>query len=180
MPRANNINVLKCQTDGGAHFDPQRVFPAVSNLIVEPATIKIVLKAINRRGRSRASLHDETVLVASSRQPFLDAARVLFEAGYDADCWLEGWRPEAKAFALRARLGTAARLTVNETRTVFAPWKHFCSSAGSSSIGQSAAPATTPASRRSPIPRPPVRDVDPLNRKTLNSSRTAIGQPDTS
>jgi hypothetical protein len=44
-----------------------------------PATIKIVLDAINRRGRSSASLPDGTVLVASSRQPFLDAARALVE-----------------------------------------------------------------------------------------------------
>ena len=58
-----------------------------------PATIKIVLEAINRRGRSSASLPDGTVLVGSSRQPFLDAARVLIAAGYDPDSWLEGWRP---------------------------------------------------------------------------------------
>src|SRR5712672_2093457 len=61
------------------------------------ATIKIILEPVNRRGRSSASLHDGTVLVDSSRQPFLDAARVLIAAGYDPDNWLEGWRPGSTA-----------------------------------------------------------------------------------
>jgi len=43
-----------------------------------PTTIKIILgKEIERHGRFGASLPDGTVLVGSSRQPFLDAARVL-------------------------------------------------------------------------------------------------------
>lgn len=78
-------------------------------------TIKIILVPVNRRSRSCASLRDGTLLVGSSRRPFLDAARVLIAAG--------GWRPGATAFALRARLGIAAGLTVDETKTVFAKWK---------------------------------------------------------
>jgi hypothetical protein len=35
MPSASNINGLNCQTDLKVHFDQQRVFPALSNLIVE-------------------------------------------------------------------------------------------------------------------------------------------------
>jgi hypothetical protein len=120
-------------------------------------TIKIILEAVNRRGRSRASLPDGTVLVPSSRQPFLDAARVLTAAGYDPDSWLEGWRPGATAFALRARLGIAAKLTVDETKTVFAKWKAFSQSAVSSSIGHSAEAATTlaaaPSASLQPSPR---------------------------
>src|SRR5258707_4965341 len=81
-------------------------------------TIRIILESVNRRGRSSASLPDGTVIVRSSRQAFLDAARVLVAAGHDPDSWLEGWRPGATAFALRARLGIAAGLTVDETRTV--------------------------------------------------------------
>jgi hypothetical protein len=72
----------------------------------------------------------------------LDAARVLIAAGYDPDSWLEGWRPGATAFALRARLGIAAGLTVDETKTVFAKWKPFSSSAVASSIDHSEIPAT--------------------------------------
>jgi hypothetical protein len=35
MPSASNINDLDCQTSLTAHVDPQRVFPALSTLIVE-------------------------------------------------------------------------------------------------------------------------------------------------
>ena len=117
-------------------------------------TIKIILVPVNRRGRSCASLPDGTVLVGSSRQPFLDAARVLIAAGYDSDSWLEGWRPGATAFALRARLGIAAGLTVDETKTVFAKWKPFSSSAVASSIDHSEIPATTLAAAPSALLQP--------------------------
>jgi hypothetical protein len=119
-------------------------------------TIRIILESVNRRGRSSASLPDGTVLVGSSRQPFLDAARVLIAAGYDPDSWLEGWRPGATAFALRARLGIAAGLTVDETRTVFAPWKPFSLSAVAPSIRrfEEAAPTLAAAPRRSCSPPP--------------------------
>jgi hypothetical protein len=54
-------------------------------------TIRILVESVDRRGRSSASLPDGTVLVGSSRQPFLDAARVLIASGYVS--WLESWRP---------------------------------------------------------------------------------------
>jgi hypothetical protein len=131
--------------------------PLEARIAGPPATIKIILEAVNRRGRSRASLPDETVLVASSRQPFLDAARVLIAAGYDPGCWLEGWRAGATAFALRARLGIAAGLTVDETRTVFAPWKPFSPSAVSPSIRHSEEAATHPSCRPICAPAVPAR-----------------------
>jgi hypothetical protein len=53
-------------------------------------TIRIILQSVNPSGRSSASLPDGTVLVASRRQPFLDAARVLIAAAYHPDSWLEG------------------------------------------------------------------------------------------
>jgi hypothetical protein len=120
-----------------------------------PATIKIVLEAINRRGRSSATLPDGTVLVASSRQPLLDAARVLIAAGYDPGCCLEGFRAGAKTFALRARLGIAAGLVVDETRTVFAKWNPFSLSAVAASIDHSEIPATTLAAAPSALLQPP-------------------------
>ena len=91
------------------------------------------------------------MLVASSRQPFLDAARILITADHDPNSWLEGWRAGATAFALRARLGIAAGLTVDETRTVFAPWKPFSSSAVSSSIRHLGGAATTLAAAASTL-----------------------------
>ena len=117
-------------------------------------TIRIILESVNRRGRSSASLPDGTVLVASSRQPFLDAARVLITAAYHPDSWLEGWRPGSTGFALRARLGIAAGLTVDETKTVFAKWKPFSSSAVASSIDHSEIPATTLAAAPSALQQP--------------------------
>ena len=110
------------------------------------ATIKIIIgKEIKGHGVFGASLSDGTELVASSRQPFLDAARVLIASGYDPDSWLEGWRPGAAAFALRGKLGIAAGLTVDETKTVFARWKPFSRSAVSSSIRHPDGAATTTA-----------------------------------
>jgi len=138
-------------------------------------TIRIILESVNRRGRSSASLPDGTVLVGSSRQPFLDAARVLIAAGYDSDSWLEGWRPGATAFALRARLGIAAGLTVDETRTVFAPWKPFSLSAVASSIDHSEIPATTLAAGPSALLQPPPEKPSEIT--SLAADRGAAGPP---
>jgi hypothetical protein len=108
---------------------------------VRAGTIRILVESVDRRGHSSASLPDGTILVGSSRQPFLDAARVLIAAGYDPAGWVEEWRPGADAFALRARLGIAAGLTVDETKTAFAKWKPFSSSAVASSVDHSEIPA---------------------------------------
>ena len=202
LPRASNFNDLSCQPDVTVPFDPQRVFPALSNLIVErdggryqigglgydaPSpfethgfaesaatevsnaapleapiagirpTIKIIPEAVNRRGWSKASLPDGTVVVASSRQPFLDAARFLIAAGHDPDSWIEGWRAGATTFALRAWLATAAALTVDETKTVFAKWKPFSRSAVASSIRHSEETATPLAADPSALRKPPLK-----------------------
>lgn len=117
--------------------------------------IRILVESVDRRGRSSASLPDGTILVGSSRQPFLDAARVLIASGYDPDSWLESWRPGATTFALRGRLRIAAALTVDETKTAFAKWKAFSSSAVSSSIQYSEEAATTVAPAPSALPQLP-------------------------
>jgi hypothetical protein len=108
-------------------------------------TTRILLESVDRRGRSSASLPDGTILVGSSRQPFLNAARVLIASGYEPDSWLEASRPGATSFALRGRLRIAAGLTVDETKTAFAKWKPFSSSAVAAGIAYSEAPATIPA-----------------------------------
>jgi hypothetical protein len=113
--------------------------------LTEATSLKIVLQARNRRGQSSARLPDGTILVRSSRQPFLDAARALLDSGYPATTWIEGWRPGAATFALRGQLGAAADLTVDETKTRFARWKPFSSSAVAPSMRSSEKGATTPA-----------------------------------
>jgi hypothetical protein len=70
--------------------------------------IAIILEPVDRHGRSKASLPDGTMLVKSSRQPFLEAARALMAAGHSPNSWLEGWRPGSSTWALRARLGIVA------------------------------------------------------------------------
>jgi hypothetical protein len=148
-------------------------------------TTKIILEQLNRRGRSSASLPDGTVLVRSSRQAFLDAARVLVAAGHDPDSWLEGRRPGATAFALRARLGIAAGLTVDETRTVFAPWKPFSLSAVAPSIRRSEEAAPHPSCRPLGAPAAPARKAIRNNfadcgswrswpNRTLNEDRSRL------
>jgi hypothetical protein len=90
----------------------------------------------------------------------LDAARVLIASGYDPDSWLESWRPGATAFALRGRLRIAAGLTVDETKTAFAKWKAFSSSAVSSSSDYSV-PAITLALGIDELPEPlPDQSLD--------------------
>jgi hypothetical protein len=108
-------------------------------------TVIVLLKAGGRPGQSCASLPEGTILVRSSRQPFLDAARALLDAGYPATTWIEGWRSGATTFALRAQLGVAAGLTVDEIKACFARWKPFSSSAVASSMRSSEMGATTPA-----------------------------------
>ena len=142
-------------------------------------TTKIILERVNRRGRSSASLPDGTVLVGSSRQPFLDAARVLIAAGYDPDSWLEGWRPGATAFALRARLGIAAGLTVDETRTVFAPWKPFSLSAVAPSIRRSEEAATTLAAAPSALLQPPPEKPSEITSLTVDRGAAGPTAPST-
>jgi len=87
--------------------------------------------------RFMASL-DGRVLVQSSRQPFLDAARVLVGEGHDPGAMVAMRHVGSAEDAMRARLGVAARLTVAEAATRLARWKpHPGWSAGISSAGAS-------------------------------------------
>ncbi len=90
-----------------------------------PSTqLNIYWEPVDRRGRYRAELADGAALVVS-RQPFLDGARALISAGYSPEAMLVGWRKGSACWALRARLGDAAKLTVDEAKTCFARWKPF-------------------------------------------------------
>jgi hypothetical protein len=64
-------------------------------------------------GRYRASLNG-AVLVRASRQPFLDAARVLIAANYDPGTVMVMRHAGSDIDALRAPIGTAATLAVRE------------------------------------------------------------------
>jgi hypothetical protein len=55
------------------------------------------------------------MVLCTSRSPLLKSARCLIELGHDPNTLLEMWREGATEFALRARLGAAAKLVVEET-----------------------------------------------------------------
>jgi hypothetical protein len=77
--------------------------------------IVIIVSPIRTPGRFRARLAStDDLLVGSSRQPFLDAARVLLGHGCDPSTILEMKHAGRDTVALRALLEKAAKLTVEE------------------------------------------------------------------
>lgn len=121
--------------------------------------INIYLVPVNRRGRYRAELVDGKVLCLS-RQPFLDAARALIAAGLTPNSVLIGWRRGSAAWVLKATLGEAAKLTVDETKTCFARWKPFSSSAVCAPVRFSDGAATSLAAGVANSPSAPPGDPD--------------------
>lgn len=127
--------------------------------------IDVYWAPVDRRGRFRAELADGTVL-AVSRQPFLDAARVLISAGYSPEIMLVGLRKGSAHWSLQGRLSDAAKLTVDETKTGFAKWKAFSSSAVAAAVefnqGAATSLATPPANARTGSPGPQTSRRKPL------------------
>jgi hypothetical protein len=64
-----------------------------------------------------------------NRQPLLDGARALLEAGYSADAAVVMRHAGSQVDALRSTIAAAAKLTVNEDHMRFARWKAFPSGA---------------------------------------------------
>ena len=104
------------------------------------------LRSIGTRSIAAAdivlNLADGSVLCIS-RQPFLDGARTLIAVGYSPDIMLFGRRKGSPNWSLRGRLGDAAKLTVDETKTRFAKWKAFSSSAVAAAVGSTEEAATS-------------------------------------
>ena len=88
----------------------------------------------------RVNGKDDTL--CASRQPLLDAARHLI-LGHNPDIIIEMWWADAEHFSIRARLGTAAGLTVDEHNgPVLARWKPFPGSSVPARIGPAEQAAT--------------------------------------
>ena len=191
---ATAINSLAGPASANSTIEPQRLFPKRSSIddantltsgvqlqyytaaqkaLADANRVIIMLKPGRRAGQSSASLPDGTVLVQASRQPFLEAARFLLNLGYPPETWIEGWRSGATEFALRARLGTAAGLTVDETKTVFAKWKPFLSSAVASPVRYSDGAATSLAESGKTISAETVDDPDPPDKRQRPRSGNA-------
>jgi hypothetical protein len=86
----------------------------------------------------RAELSGSTICsaagqVAIGHTPVLALCRALIEAGHDPATPLEVYRGNILALRIRS-IGTAAGLTVDESRTAFARWKAFPHAAGSSRV----------------------------------------------
>jgi hypothetical protein len=80
------------------------------------ASLKIIVTPAPRgAGRFEAHLDGDDRVLCRSRTPFLDAARKLLAQGYDPDTTLILRHAGSDTDCLRARLGTVASLTVEET-----------------------------------------------------------------
>jgi hypothetical protein len=78
--------------------------------------VLIIIEPVGHRGRFRARLvGGGRIISRSSRQPFLDAARVLVAEGHSPCAVLETRRPGASDWDLRAPLFVAAAFDVRET-----------------------------------------------------------------
>jgi hypothetical protein len=88
--------------------------PRREDSLASPVLV-IVVSSTKSAGHFEARLQKSNeVLVQNSRQPFLDAARVLVERGYDPSALLVMKHLGSDNVALRAPLGRAAKLTVEE------------------------------------------------------------------
>jgi len=97
--------------------------------ILQIASRHVIVVTSVGRGRFEARYGEASEVLLVSRQPLLDTARVLIRVGCRPDAIIAMRRQTSTSDDLRAPLGIAAKLTVDETRTVFAKWKPFSQSA---------------------------------------------------
>ena len=93
------------------------------------AEILITVSLDGSPGRYQAYLGGQQKLLCVSRQPFLDSARKLLGFGQQRRTLLVMQWTGSKGWALRAPLGVAAKLTVDEHNGTFAKWKAYSRSA---------------------------------------------------
>src|SRR5262249_14311124 len=84
----------------------------------------------------------------------------LISGGCSPDSWLVGWRKGAIGWSLRAQLGQAAKLTVDDRKTCFAIWKAFPRAAVGAPVRFTKGVALTLPERAANAPRrPPEQPV---------------------
>jgi hypothetical protein len=109
--------------------------------------IAVVVAPTSRRtGRYVARLGERgRVLCKSSTKPFLDAARKLMDLGFDPSTTLVMRHVGSETESLRATIGTAAALTVEDTTygPRFRPWKPLPTLAVSRRIASKSMATTT-------------------------------------
>ena len=99
----------------------KRDLRSVTSLII------VATPAPRGAGRFEARLDGDDRVLRTSRTPFLTAARMLAAQGYDPGITLIFRHAGSDTDSLRAKLGTAASLTVKETKygAQLEPWKPF-------------------------------------------------------
>jgi hypothetical protein len=123
LPQANKINDLK---SGGTVNHSTRSLgfpPRVSHQHAayscgasdSVATLTVVVTPAPRSGCYQSRLDGDDRVLCVSRTPFFDVARKLIAQGYDPGITLILRHAGSDIDTLRARLGTAASLTVEET-----------------------------------------------------------------
>jgi hypothetical protein len=94
------------------------------NAVPDPAqTALSIVIVVTPRKASLFEARVDGVLLCTSRQPFCDAARVLLGQGLPSDTDLILRHEGSPTHCLKAKLGTAAGLTVDESGPRLRPWK---------------------------------------------------------
>ena len=141
----------------------------------ELRTLQIALRHVifitpTGRGRSKVRYEGATDILLVSRQPLLDAARLLIRIGCRADAIIAMRRRNSVSDDLRAPLSVAAKFTVDETKTIFAKWKPFSQSAvvGVEASTRKSATITAPSIKSSV--RRDRRRADQIEPESLGSA----------
>ena len=127
-----------------------------------------------RHCRFEARLEGDARILCVSRQPFVDAARVLVDEGYDPTEILRMRRLGSETIALTAQLGAAAKLTVEEGPSDGPRFVQHAPCSSDPALKQAAACRTYGAtSRYPPCTRGPSRRVQcgaPGRKKEIRKS----------
>jgi hypothetical protein len=118
--------------------------PQACEALKSCAHITIVATERNNSGKFEVWLEGYSGNVFISRQPLLDAARLLIDFGCDPTAIIGKRRPRSNKDDIFAPLHVAARLTVDEARTAFAKWRPFPRATVSALSDQNGLKVTTP------------------------------------
>jgi hypothetical protein len=118
-------NNVGCETHDGQQVNPQ--IHGLQRLAADlPRPRQIIVIVTPAASGLFSAAFEGRRIIRVSRQPLLNSARILIAAGYDPAAIICIRHHSSDGNALRARLGIAARLTVDEHNgTAFACWKPF-------------------------------------------------------
>jgi hypothetical protein len=124
-----------------------------------PRLAIVVVPIKGKAAHFEAWLEGGVLLISASRQPFVDAARVLIALGSDPNAVLVMRHAGSDAIALKAKLGVAAGLAVEEGPhgAWFVPHRMGAKTrVAASPIAPTPPAATTPRDADAPLGKPPT------------------------